>query len=322
MSAPAYSVVLPLYNEENNLPVLYERLTAVMRDLGESYEILFINDGSADASADIVRDLNRQDPAVKLVSFSRNFGHQLAVSAGLQYAGGEAVIVMDSDLQDRPEDLPQLVRKYREGFDVVYAIRATRQEIWYKKWAYKTFYWLLQSSSQIYIPLDSGDFSIMSRRVVDLLNQMPERSRFVRGLRAWIGFSQTGVQFDRDARHSGEPKYGLRQLFGLAANGLLSFSVYPLRLATVFGLLVSLFSFFSILIVFYLRLFTTLSIPGFAATATILLFLGGVQLLTLGILGEYIGKIFEEVKRRPLYLVAETLGDLTGPLYPMESRPK
>lgn len=308
MNQLIYSIVLPVYNEAENVGELYRQLTAVLGDINEPYEIVFVDDGSRDGSVGIIRDINRADSRVRLVKLSRNFGHQMALSAGLSVASGKAVIAMDSDLQDSPSVIPQFIEQWKQGYDVVYAIRETRQENLAKQAAYKLFYRILKMFSDTEIPVDSGDFSLMDRKVVDLLNSLPERARYIRGLRAWVGFNQTGVAVHRSARHAGEAKYTLRRLVQLALSGLISFSGAPLRFATAMGIFVSMFSFLSIIVVVYLKLFTRLSLPGFAATASILLFLGGVQLLTVGILGEYVGRIFDEVKQRPLFIVSDTVG--------------
>jgi len=308
MDNPTYSIVLPVFNEIGNLPELYQRLTSVMSSLGESYELIFVDDGSSDGSDQLVRRLNTTDARVKLASLSRNFGHQVAISAGMRLAKGSAVICMDSDLQDSPECIPDFVKQWKLGYHVVFAIRETRKEGFVKVFFYKLFYRILKRLAEPAIPLDSGDFSLMDRRIVDLINRLPERTRFVRGLRAWVGFKQIGVPVNRDARFSGKPKYGMMQLLNLASSGLVSFSIAPLRAASTLGLLVSSTSFASIVLVVYLKLFTNSSLPGFASTACLLLFLGGVQLLTVGILGEYIGRIFDEVKGRPLFIISETVG--------------
>ncbi|MFN8657584.1 MAG: glycosyltransferase family 2 protein [Candidatus Obscuribacterales bacterium] len=305
---PVYSIVMPVFNEQENLPELHRRLTEVMKGVNETYELVFVDDGSRDQSREMIRQLNQTDPCCKLAGLSRNFGHQRAVSAGLALSNGQAVIVMDSDLQDAPEVIPDFITKWKEGYKVVYAIRRTRKEGFFKQLAYRTFYRILKATSDTDIPLDSGDFSLMDRRVVDLIKRLPEKTRFVRGLRAWVGFNQIGIPVDRDERFQGKPKYNLRQLMFLALSGLMSFSVLPLRFATALGVLVSTLSFLSIIVVIGIRIFTTWSLPGFAATASILLFLSGVQLLTIGVLGEYIGKIFDEVKDRPLFILSETIG--------------
>ena len=302
------SVVLPIYNEEPNLAALYRRLTAVMESLGEPYEVIFVDDGSVDGSAEMIRALHRDDPRVKLVRLGRNFGHQVAISAGLDAACGKAVAIMDADLQDPPEVLPEFIAKWREGYDVVYAIRQKRKESGLKRAAYHVFYRLLKRMAAIDIPLDSGDFCVMDRRVVDLLATMPERNRFVRGIRAWVGLKQVGLPCERDCRQAGEPKYTLGKLMRLATDGLVSFSYVPLRLASLFGLVVSAVAFTLALWTIYEKMVHPDYIAGFTTIVVAVCLLGGIQLFTLGIVGEYIGRIFDEVKQRPLYTVREVVG--------------
>ncbi|MDZ7267405.1 MAG: glycosyltransferase family 2 protein [candidate division KSB1 bacterium] len=304
-----YSIVLPVYNEEENLLQIYQRLTRVLSALGEPYEIIFVNDGSRDRSREILRSLHQQDARVKLVSFTRNFGHQTAVSAGLDFAAGDAVIVMDADLQDPPECLPQFIAKWQEGHDVVYAIRTKRKENIFKRAAYALFYRLIKRIADIDIPLDSGDFCIMDQKVVRVIRSLPERNRFVRGIRSWVGFRQTGLAYERDERYAGRTHYTLYKLLTLALDGFVSFSHAPLRMAAILGFLTSGLSFVMALVQLYRRLFVPSSyVPGFASIIITVLFLGGIQLITIGIIGEYLGRIFDEVKRRPLYLVDEVLG--------------
>jgi dolichol-phosphate mannosyltransferase len=300
---PDLSVVMPVFNEHENLLALHKRLSAVLKQTGLSYEIVFVDDGSRDGSLGLLRDLAADDPCVLVVELARNFGHQVAISAGLDHARGNGVIVMDSDLQDPPEALPQFIAKWREGHDVVYAIRAQRKEHWLKRTAYAAFYRLLQRVANIDIPLDAGDFCIMDRRVVDLLVGMPERNRFVRGIRSWVGLDQVGLAYERHARHAGTPKFTFTRLIYLALDGLISFSYVPLRVITMLGFGVSLLSI--ILAVFYAikKLTVGLSPPGFATITVAIFFLAGMQLITIGVIGEYVGRIFEEVKRRPLYVV-------------------
>jgi dolichol-phosphate mannosyltransferase len=305
---PAVSVVVPVYNELENLPQLYQRLTAVLERSEPSYEIVFVNDGSRDGGADILREMGARDCRVVVVELARNFGHQIAISAGLDYALGSAVIVMDADLQDPPEVLPEFIAKWREGFEVVYAVRQHRKEGWFKRAAYKLFYRLLQRVANINIPLDSGDFCIMNRRVVDLLNGMPERNRFVRGIRSWVGLSQVGLEYERQPRYAGKPKYTFSRLVYLALDGLVSFSFLPLRTITVIGFVVSLVSIALAIIYAIQKVTVGLSPAGFATTIVAILFLAGVQLVTIGVIGEYVGRIFEEVKRRPLYIVRRVMG--------------
>ncbi len=305
---PAVSVVIPVYDEQENLTQLYERLTAVLERCEPSFEIIFVNDGSRDGSADKLRDMGAKDCRVMVVELARNFGHQVAISAGLDYALGQAVIVMDADLQDPPEVLPEFIKKWHEGYEVVYAIRQHRKEGWFKRVAYKLFYRVLQRVANITIPLDSGDFCIMDRRMVDLLNGMPERNRFVRGIRSWVGLRQVGLEYDRQPRYAGKPKYTLSRLMYLALDGLVSFSFLPLRTITLVGFMVSLVSIVLALIYAIQKLTVGLSPAGFATTIVAILFLAGVQLITIGVIGEYVGRIFEEVKQRPLYVVRRVTG--------------
>lgn len=302
---PLLSVVIPIYNEQATLSELYRRLTHVLSEnLAElAYEIVFVNDGSSDGSIQILSRLHADDPVVKVVNLSRNFGHQAALTAGLDYAKGDAVICMDGDVQDPPEIIPTLVARWRDGNDVVYAVRKLRKEGFIKRGCYAAFYRLLRRLSMVSIPLDAGDFALMDRRVVDCLKTLPERSRFIRGLRTWVGFRQTGVEYEREKRYAGTPKYTWPKLVRLAVNGLLSFSALPLRMATAVGFMISFCSLLGIIVALYLKLFTDQAIPGWTATVIPMLVLGGIQLLSIGILGEYIAQIFDEVKRRPLYLV-------------------
>jgi dolichol-phosphate mannosyltransferase len=302
------SVVIPAYNEEQNITLLYERLVAALDPLGISYEIIIVNDGSRDRTLELLQGLARADGRVVALDLARNFGHQVAISAGMDYARGRAVAIMDADLQDPPEVLPEFVAKWREGYEVVYAIREKRKEGPLKRAAYHAFYRLLRRVAQVDIPLDAGDFCVMDRRVVDLLNGMPERNRFVRGIRSWVGFRQTGLAYERHARHAGKPKYTFTKLLYLALDGLVSFSFLPLRMISTAGVGVS---FLSILIaIFYTvqKLTIGLSPPGFATLVVSLFFLSGVQMITIGVIGEYVGRIFEEVKRRPLYVVRRVWG--------------
>jgi dolichol-phosphate mannosyltransferase len=300
---PDVSVVIPVFNEEENLASLHARLIAALDSTRLRYEIIFVDDGSRDSSVPHLRLLAADDSRVVLVELARNFGHQVAISAGLDHARGDGVIIMDADLQDPPEVLPQFIDKWREGHDVVYAIRAQRKESWMKRAAYAVFYRLLQRVANIDIPLDAGDFCIMDRRVVDLLTGMPERNRFVRGIRSWVGLDQVGLAYERHARRAGKPKFTFTRLVYLALDGLVSFSYLPLRIITMLGFGVSLLSI--VLAVFYTikKLTVGLSPPGFATITVAIFFLAGMQLITIGVIGEYVGRIFEEVKRRPLYVV-------------------
>ncbi|MEI7769585.1 MAG: glycosyltransferase family 2 protein, partial [Chloroflexales bacterium] len=300
--------VFPAFNEQENLPALYARLLGALDPLGVSYEIVFVNDGSRDRTLPMLQQLSAADPRVLVIDLARNFGHQIAISAGLDHARGRAVIIMDGDLQDPPEVLPEFIAKWREGHDVVYAVRAQRKEGPLKRAAYTLFYRLLKQVSSIDIPLDAGDFCIMDRRVVDLLSGMPERNRFVRGIRSWVGLDQVGLAYERHARHAGRPKYTLSRLIYLALDGLISFSYLPLRMISLAGLGVSLMSI--LIAIFYTiqKLTVGLSPPGFATLVVAIFFLSGIQLITIGVIGEYVGRIFEEVKGRPLYVVRRVWG--------------
>lgn len=307
---PQLGIVVPAHNEDENLEALVGEIREVLDAASCSFELLIVDDGSTDRTTEIIRALAERDPRVRGLVLTRNFGHQAAISIGLQHARGQAVGIMDADLQDRPADLLLLYQTCRESkADVAYAVRRTRREGFFKKLAYRAFYRLLERLAQIRIPLDSGDFCVMDRVFVDRLNALPERLRFVRGLRSWIGGRQIGVQVDRDARRAGAPKYTMTRLMRLAIDGLVSFSDVPLRLASVIGFCVSGFALLGMVIVLIWSL--TGRLPTGAGLGTIALsvfFLGGVQLLTAGILGEYVGRIFEEVKRRPVALVGAHIG--------------
>jgi dolichol-phosphate mannosyltransferase len=298
---PEISIVIPVYNEEESLPVLYARLLAVMDSAKINFEIVFVDDGSSDRSRQKLTQLEQADNRIVVIELARNFGHQVAITAGLDFARGKAVAVMDGDLQDPPEVLPQFIAKWREGHEVVYAVRERRKESWLMRCCYATFYRLLRRVANIDIPLDAGDFCIMDRRIVDLLKSMPERSRFIRGIRSWVGFRQVGLPFERHARHAGTSKYTVGRLMILALDGLISFSYVPLRVITVLGLSVSLLSLIMAVFFFVKKLIYGLNPPGFAAIITSIFFLAGIQLITLGVIGEYVGRIFEEAKQRPIY---------------------
>jgi glycosyltransferase involved in cell wall biosynthesis len=306
--AATISVVVPIYNEEETLDRLLERLVPAMESIGCDWEVLFVNDGSSDRSEAMLRAYHERDPRLKVLNFSRNFGHQVAVTCGLDYAVGDAVIVMDGDLQDPPEVLPALVERWRDGYEVVYAIRQQRKENVFLRAGYRGFYWLLNRVSYLDIPLDSGDFSLIDRRVVDVLAEMPERNRFVRGLRTWSGFRQIGYEYAREARYAGYSKYGLSKLLRLAFDGLVSYSYVPLRLVSNVGLLVSMTALVYMGYLVVMRFLGNQTIQGWVSTVVIMLFLGGIQLLSLGVIGEYVGRIFEEVKQRPRYIVRDGLG--------------
>ena len=306
---PVFSLVIPVWNEEKVLPVLYERMTQVMDGTGEPWELIFVNDGSRDASLAIITDLNRRDPRIKVLNFSRNFGHQIAITAGSDYAEGDAVIIMDADLQDPPEVVLRLIEKWREGYDVAYAVRTKRAgETWFKLFTASLFYRLIRSIADVDIPLDAGDFRLMDRRVVLAMRQLRERNRFMRGLSSWVGFKQIAVEYERAARFAGETKYPLRKMLRLANNAITSFSHVPLQLATYTGFTLAALSLIGILVAIVARLSGISAFSGQATTLVSVLFLGGIQLIFLGIIGEYLGRIYDEVKNRPLYIIADAVG--------------
>ena len=309
------SIVIPIFNEEENLQNLYTRLTAAAPSWAEDYEIVLVDDGSRDSSLTMMRVMAEKDARVRVVKLSRNFGHQPAISAGIKTAKGDAIVIMDGDLQDPPEELNRFLDKWREGYEVVYAIRTKRKEGFFKKIAYSTFYRILAWISDIEIPLDSGDFCVMDRKVVNVLvHEMPEQLRFVRGMRAFAGFKQIGVTYERAERAAGEVKYTFKKLVQLALDGLFGFSSFPLRLATYMGFIISIPSFF-LGIFFVLHRLIGFKVfghapeetPGTASLAVGMYFLGGVILIILGILGEYIGRIYIEVKKRPFFVIDEVI---------------
>ena len=307
------SVVIPCYNEQEVLPELFRRMTEAAKSWEMDWEVICVDDGSYDNTWNILSDQFAKDRRWSAISFSRNFGHQTAVSAGMFHATGDAVVVIDADLQDPPEEIVRFIKKWREGYDIVYAVRQHRKEGILKKISYWMFYRMLSKMIDFELPLDSGDFCIMDRKIVDILNSMPERSRFVRGLRAWSGFKQTGLVYERHARTAGEAKYDFKKLRRLALDGIVSFSTVPLALAAHFGLWISALSFLGIILLvlqFIFRdFFEALGVglkPGFSTIVSIL-FLGGVQLVFLGIIGQYLGRIYDEVKQRPRWIIKQSL---------------
>lgn len=308
-----YSLIVPIYNEAETLPEFYRRVSTLMERLDGTVELILVNDGSRDRSLQLMRLLHQKDPRVSYLSLARNFGHQVAVTAGLNFARGQAIVILDADLQDPPELIPEMVEKWQQGYQVVYAQRSQRRkEGWFKRFTAYLFYRLLKRLADVDIPTDTGDFCLMDRQVVDVLNAMPERNRYLRGLRAWIGFRQTSVRFERDPRFAGEVKYTFGKSLALAVNGLVSFSRVPLRLSTYIGLLAAAIAVLMALLVLYWRLFLPHSpLTGFTIILVAIFFLGAVQLVSIGILGEYIGRIYEEVKGRPLYTLAEVGGFIT-----------
>lgn len=310
MTEITYSIVAPIYNELENIPELYRRVCSVMDALGEPWELVLVDDGSTDGSTEAIRALAAQDRRVRPVIFARNFGHQIAITAGWDYARGRAVIIIDADLQDPPEVIPELIARWKEGYQVVYAVRTEREgETWFKKFTAALFYRIIFRITDVKIPVDTGDFRLMDRRVVDVLKTMRERHRFPRGMSAWVGFRQIGVPYRRAARFAGVTKYPFRKMLRLALNAITSFSYFPLQLATYFGFLSAALAILAIPIVAVMRLMGSHFFEGQATTLIAVLFLGGVQLISLGVLGEYVGRIYDEVKGRPLYIVSEAPED-------------
>ena len=305
----AISVIVPCYNEEAVILETHRRLTAVLAGLPDlDYEIIYVNDGSRDRTAEILRDLQTADTHIRIVLLARNFGHQMAVTAGLEHAQGAAIVIIDADLQDPPEVIPEMLARWREGYDVVYGVRTDRAgETRFKLFTAKLFYRLINGLSNIEMPLDVGDFRLIDRKVLAALNQMPERDRFLRGMVSWVGFRQSGVFYSRAARFAGETKYPLLKMVRFAADAVLSFSFTPLRLAIYMGFVALLAAFGGIIYAVY-KYYEDDVVRGWASTFVALLLMSGVQLITIGIIGEYIGRIYGEVKKRPLYLVQERLG--------------
>lgn len=302
--------MVPVYNEQEVLEALHSRLLQVLAPAVESFEVVFVDDGSRDSTPAMVDSIVKSDSRFKAIHFSRNFGHQAAVTAGLHSVTGEVVVVIDADLQDPPELILDMLAKWREGFEVVYAQKLRRRGVGrFKRAAYFLFYRMLRKLTDVEVPTDTGDFCLMDRKIVDLLNAMPERNRYVRGLRAWLGFNQTAIQFERPARFAGETKYPFRRMVSLAIDGILSLSKAPLRIAMYFGFLASAVSFVLLIVFVIEKIFGSTHLArGWASTIVVILFLGGVQLICLGVIGEFIGRIYDEVKQRPLYVVGRSTG--------------
>jgi polyisoprenyl-phosphate glycosyltransferase len=325
---PTLSLVLPIYNEEPVIPELHRRLDEFLAEVGVTWEVVFVNDGSKDRSFEMLSEICKQEPRFKLVSFARNFGHQLAITAGVEYARGEAVVVMDADLQDPPEVVARMIDKWREGYDVVYAVREKRlNEGIFKRLTAAIFYRTLRAMVGVDIPLDTGDFRLMSRRVVIALRSLQETNRFVRGMVAWIGFKQTAVQYVRPGRFAGETHYPLKKMIKFALDGIISFSLVPLKIATWLGMLAG---FVSVLVAawsVYEHFFSKATVSGWPTIMVAVSLAASAQLLMTGILGEYVGRIYDEVKRRPLYLVGDTVNavkdtdELDGPGEPAAESP-
>ena len=307
-----YSVVAPVYNEEALVTEFCRRAIAALEPLGEPFELVLVNDGSRDSSPEIIRRLHEQDPRIKIINFSKNFGHQIAITAGMDYARGEVVVVIDSDLQDPPEVIPRMIEEWKRGFQVVYGVRGEREgETAFKLATASLFYRLIRKITNVDIPLDAGDFRLMDRKVVNALKSMREQKRFMRGLSVWVGFKQTGITYKRDARKAGETKYPVRKMIRFALDGITAFSYLPLQLASYMGFIIACIVGLAAIIAVILRVSNLIGpdvLKGQTTTLVAVLFLGGVQLIFLGIIGEYLGRIYDEVKRRPLYIVAEELG--------------
>lgn len=305
-TAPDISVIVPIHNEEDNIPLLYARLRTVLQEMGLSFELLFVNDGSRDNSLAAIQTLAAQDTAVKYIHLSRNFGHQVAVTAGLDHCRGAAAVIIDADLQDPPELIKDLYAKLKEGYEVVYAKRRSRKgESALKKFTAKLFYRMMRRMTQINIPLDTGDFRIIDRKIIEVLRQMPEQNKFLRGQISWAGFRQTFVEYDRDERHAGATSYTYRKMFKFALDGITAFSETPLRFITITGFLVSGISFLLIIYSLISYFFLEGYVRGWASQMISFLFIGGIQLIGIGIIGEYIARIGANVRQRPLYVVAD-----------------
>ncbi|MBN2440416.1 MAG: glycosyltransferase family 2 protein [Spirochaetales bacterium] len=299
-----YSVVVPVYNEEEVITESYQRLKKVMDSINESYEIIFVNDGCRDKTPEIAADICKQDKNIKLINFSRNFGHQIAISAGMDYARGQAVVVIDADLQDPPELIPEMIKKWKEGYDVVYAKRTKRKgESIFKKVTAALFYRFLRNMTSVNIPADVGDFRLIDRKVCDIMKRIREKNRFIRGLVSWSGFKQTAVEYIREERFAGETKYPLKKMIQFAFDGITSFSYKPLKIATSLGIFCSLGGFIYLFVVLFQALILKMTWPGWASSISITLIFNGITLIILGIIGEYIGRIYDESKNRPLYVI-------------------
>jgi len=305
---PTYTIIAPIYNEIDNISLLYTRISEVMAQTGEPWEFVMVDDGSSDGSTEAILELKAQDDKVKPVIFARNFGHQIAVTAGLDYSKGDAVIIIDADLQDPPEVILDLIQKWKEGFEVVYAVRSKRVgETWFKLFTASAFYRLIQRITDVNIPMDTGDFRLLDRKVVQVLNGMREKHRFLRGMSVWVGFKQTGVEYERAERFAGETKYSLKKMIRFASDAITGFSYFPLQLAMYLGFISTGISIISILVIIVLRLAGSQAFFDQATTLIAVLFLGGVQLISIGLLGEYIGRLYDEAKGRPLYITRENM---------------
>jgi glycosyltransferase involved in cell wall biosynthesis len=308
--SPSISIIAPIYNEAENIPELYRRVKEVMESSGETWELVMVDDGSTDDSTNLIRELRDRDFRVRPIIFARNFGHQLAVTAGLDFSRGDAVVIIDADLQDPPEVILDMIARWKEGYEVVYAVRTEREgETWFKEFTASLFYRLIYRITDVDIPMDTGDFRLLDRKVVDVMNQMRERHRFLRGMSVWVGFKQTGVVYKRAARFAGQTKYPFRKMLTFATDAITSFSYFPLQLAMYLGFISAGVSILAIPVVIILRASGSQAFFGEASALIAVLFLGGVQLISLGILGEYIGRLYDQAKGRPLYIVREAPED-------------
>lgn len=310
MDDTVFSIIAPVFNEKDILPELVMRVQEVMDTTGDQWELVLVDDGSIDGSTDAIRAFGEKDKRIRPVIFARNFGHQLAVTAGLDYARGQAVVIIDADLQDPPEVILDLIEKWRQGYEVVYAVRAERTgESWFKLFTASLFYRIIYRITDVDIPMDTGDFRLLDRKVVEVIKQMRERHRFLRGMSVWVGFKQVGVEYRRSARFAGETKYPFKKMLKFALDAITSFSFFPLQVATYLGFISAGLSILAIPVVIAMRLAGSQAFFGQATTLIAVLFLGGVQLISLGILGEYIGRLYDEAKGRPLYIVTEAPED-------------
>jgi glycosyltransferase involved in cell wall biosynthesis len=306
---PRISIVAPIYNEEGNIDQLYTRISEVMDATHETWELVAVNDGSRDRSLELLTALHERDPRVRIVNFARNFGHQIAVTAGLQYTSGDAVVMIDADLQDPPELIHDMIAKWREGYEVVYAVRTERKgETWFKLMTAKLFYRVIYRITDVDIPLDTGDYRLLDRRVVDILNAMPEHNRFIRGMTSWVGFKQTGVEYVRDERHWGETKYPLPKMIRFAFDAITGFSYFPLQIMIYVSLMLGVLALLTVPVITVMRLVSPAFFKGQATTIVLLLLLSAFQLFFLFIMGQYVSRIYDEVRGRPLFVVARALG--------------
>jgi len=308
MNQPVYSVIVPAYNEQEVIHETYKRLTKVMTEMNEPYELVFVNDGSKDETANIIAGFSETDSSVRLINFTRNFGHMPAISAGMENARGQAIFVIDADLQDPPEIFPQMAEKWKEGYHVVYGKRIKRKgESVFKKLSAKIFYRFIRSMTSVDLPPDTGEFRLIDRKVCDTVNKLPEKNRYIRGLVSWVGFKQIPVEYVREERFAGVTKYPLRKMISFAMDAITSFSYKPLKLATMLGFFISVLSFLYLLYVLYETIFTDKTITGWASTIAAVLFTQGIVLMILGLMGEYIGRIYTEIQNRPNYIIQEII---------------